>query len=56
MLFLILSFEDPLFNSCENVPKNNIEVIEHNFCLSHRYGTPYKRSTGQMKYCWETLA
>ena len=53
MLFLLLSFEDPLFIICENVPKNN---IEHNFCLSHRYGTPYKRSTGQMKYRWETLA
>ena len=24
-------------------------------CLSHRYGTPHKRSTGQMKYRCETL-
>ena len=24
-------------------------------CLSHRYGTLQKRSTGQMKYRWETL-
>ena len=24
-------------------------------CLSHRYCTPHKRSTGQMKYRWATL-
>ena len=24
-------------------------------CLSHRHGTPQLRSTGQMKYRWETL-
>ena len=24
-------------------------------CLNHRYGTLQKRSTGQMKYRWETL-
>ena len=31
---------------------NMCGAVEPFDCLNHRYGTPRKRSTGQMKYRW----
>ena len=42
-----------MFSFCQYLPRDWQSVPLD--CLSHRYGTLQKRSTGQMKYRWETL-